>query len=151
MSTATEEKTIDHILLDENVVRRQEFINLMMPNGKLPDDPKDKALILKAIDGIDKTAVSRLRIKQEDKTNVSNEKIAMLLAGVYKGVSATKNPYVVQDMKDITPENTGVIPTIPDHLRTINLVEGETSINPRQLSYKEFTEGTPLPAAATEE
>lgn len=149
---AHEEKTIDHQLLDGSVEYRQQFmVKMLGPDGKLPEDPKDRALILKALDGIDKIAVSRLRIKQEDKATASNEKIAQLLAGVYKGISATDNPYVKPVEKDITPAMMDTIPSIPEHLRMIHLVEGETAINPRQMSYKEFTEGTPMPMAEQED
>jgi hypothetical protein len=152
MATTTEEKTIDHILLEESVALRQQFIREVRgPRNEFPEDPKDRALILKAADGIEKIAMGRMRIKQEDKTNASNEKIAQLLAGVYKGVSSTNNPYVIPEMKTITPEMMGAIPSIPEHLQTVHLVDGETSINPRQLSYKEFTDGTPLPPSTEEE
>jgi hypothetical protein len=146
MSAQTEEKTIDHQLLEGSVEYRQQFmIKMLGPDGKLPEDPKDRALILKALDGIDKIATTRLRIKQEDRATASNEKIAQLLAGVYKGISVTNNPYVKPVEKDITPAMMSTIPTIPEHLRGIHLVEGETAVNPRQMSYKEFTEDTPIP------
>jgi len=145
-------KTVDEILLDESVDQRKSFIQLLMPDGKLPEDPKDKALILKALDGNDKVALGRMRIKADDRASAGQEQVARLLAHVLQSVSGQKNPYLVDVNERPTGAGVGMIPTVPDHLVGINLVDGETSVNPRQLSYQEFTQNTvvttPLPSAA---
>lgn len=153
MTAMTEKKTVDDVLLEESIEKRKWFISQQLKeDGSLPDDPKQQALVLKAIEGIEKVAISRKRIKIEDRTAASQEQVASLLAHVYKNVNANNNPFVVDvEAREVNPEQLGKIPTIPSHLALPTLVDGETAVNPRQLSYEEFTRDNTLPPPKEDE
>lgn len=136
MSETTQTKNIDDELLEWGVEKRKEFIvKMMKPNGDLPDDPKEKALVLKAMEGIEKTAVARKRLKIEDKAATNSAETAKLLSQFYERV-ASQNPFVIdQNMQEVPAR---VAPRLPDNVPEVETVEGEMETTPSQGSYDEF-------------
>lgn len=147
MSAIETTRNVDDELLEWSVHERKLFIARMMkPDGSLPDDPKEKALVLKAMDGIEKIAISRKRIKIEDKAATSQAEAARLIAHVFKSV-AEKNPFVI-DMgtaEQLSPEQRKALPSLPDDIPLPELVEGETAVSPPQNSYDNFMNSMGVP------
>lgn len=135
-SQAIEKISIDDELLTWGVEQRKDFIRKMMKaDGSLPDDPKERALVLKALDGIDKTAVSRKRLKIEDKAATSNAETAKLIAEFYGRVQVS-NPFVIdQNMQEVPPRPA---PQIPANMPDIEVVDGEMETTPPQDDYAGF-------------
>lgn len=144
MSDTTQSKNIDDELLEWGVAQRKDFIQKMMKaDGSLPDDPKERALVLKALDGIDKTAVSRKRLKIEDKAATNAAETAKLLSQFYEKV-AVQNPFTIdQNMQEVPAR---AAPKLPDNVPEVDTVDGEMDTTPGQGSYDEFMgrmNGTP--------
>lgn len=136
MSELAQSKNVDDELLEWGVEQRKDFIKKMMKaDGSLPDDPKERALVLKALDGIDKTAVSRKRLKIEDKAATNAAETAKLISQFYERVSS-KDPFVIdQNMQEVPVR---AAPKLPDNSPEVDTVEGEMDTTPSQGSYDEF-------------
>ena len=69
MNTPTPAKDIDDLDLDFTRTMRRRLID-DMTKDKIPDDPKERALLLQACDGMDRAALSKKKIKSDE--GVSN-------------------------------------------------------------------------------
>ena len=126
------ESTIDledlsRLNLTQNV--RRQIITEMTANGKLPEDKDDRAFLLEAMNGMDRTVLTKARIKNDEKAMQTQAQATAVIANLLTAVTASamkgtanRNGAPVLE-KDITP---GVI------------IEGETAIGVQNLDYDTF-------------
>ena len=111
--------------------KRMFIVEQMLASGKLPEDPAEKKVLLNALDGMDKAALGRKRIKVEEKTNTSMAQAAALIAHVLNA------PGVNQAYKASAPVQREA-PTLPSDVPPPVLVEGETSVVQNSRNYETF-------------
>ena len=119
---------------------RLKIAQSMMPNGKVPDDPKILSLMLANIDGIERSALGRKRIKTDDKTNDVNGKLIALGANILQSMRGGKSIQPVEVL-DI-PEAVRLVPTLPDTEEINNFGPGEKSIGTANDNYDNFIRRT---------
>ena len=123
-------------VMDWSQDKRRWIIDQMLKDGKLPEDPAEKKVILSALDGMDKAALGKKRLKIEEKTNATQEQAAAIIAKILAGMSTNK-PTTVQNT---LPKAAPVLgPEIPNPV----LVEGETSVDAVQQTYTSFLASIP--------
>ena len=121
-ATATDEE------LDIKYVqsKRKFIVENMMEKG-IPKDRSEQAMLLAALDGLDRSAISRLRIKAEDK-NANN---MLGAAGIIAQMLTKVNPQTNQ-IFDMAP------PSLPASIAPIELLPGETDIGTMTISCDEI-------------
>lgn len=110
---------------------RKKIVNTKIKNG-IPDDPEEVNLVLKALDGIDRSALTRTRIKSDAKNTQTLANSAGLIAELLKQV----NP---NNFKS-EPVNR-VIPELGKEFTAPKTVVGETDIGTNPLSYEKILAG----------
>ena len=113
--------------------KRQQIANQLLANGELPGDPKLAKLALDVLDGMDRAALGRKRIKVEERANQNQEQAAALITELLNKVGSYRPPILLQ--RDIVD-----IPKLGDDVPEPQLVPGETSdIGGQAETYETFT------------
>ena len=126
MSTMTDEDSD----LDYTKEMRKKLVNHVTGGGnKMPEETKQQMVLLQALDGIDRAALSKLKIKSEEGATTS-QNAALLLAAIFND-PRTKNVGFV--------ENTNREPPVFDiNIKPTVLVEGELDLISGSDSYEAF-------------
>ena len=111
----------------------QQIANQLLADCKLPDDPKIAKLALDVLDGMDRAALGRKRIKVEEQANKSQEHAAGLIAEILQKVGNNRHPSLTIDVYAEPPR-------LGDDIPHPELVDGETSpIGAGNETYETFT------------
>lgn len=127
----TPEKQPVNNVIDENVLDDQLEMRIvrnmrvkinesLMDNGKIPEDPKALSLLMNNLRDMDYSAISRSRIKSEEKT--ANQAAATI--GMVTNVLKTLRSNKVAAKNEPTKE----APTLPEELERKSFIQGETDI-----------------------
>lgn len=129
MSTEIDQDDID---LNYAREKRRSLVEYFCKEGKVPSDPNDQATMLKALSDMSKDAISKKRIKSDEKVAAgSNANVALVASLLSKF-----NPSMLEQAT--TAETIGKVPVLD--LPKPVLVPGETDTNPSVETYKTFTE-----------
>lgn len=133
MNTPTP-KIVDDDDIQYVQTKRKKIVEDIIKDGKLPDDPKMIAIALHALDGIDRSALSRKKIKTDEKTGAGLANAAATIANLLQQVNASnfKNPDGVRTSA----------PTLGADVPAPTLVPGETEIGTFPVSTATFTDPT---------
>lgn len=126
MSTMTDEDSD----LDYTKEMRKKLVSHVTGGGnKMPEETKQQMVLLQALDGIDRAALSKLKIKSDEGATTS-QNAALLLAAIFND-PRTKNVGLV--------ENTNREPPVFDiNIKPTVLVEGELDLISGSDSYEAF-------------
>ncbi len=125
MSTMTDE---DSDLEYTKTIRKQ-LVSHITKDNKMPEETKQQLVLLQALDGIDRAALSKLKIKSDEGASTA-QNAALLLAAIFND-PRTKTIGLVTDSKRVPPEfDINIAPTI--------LVEGELDLTSGNDSYEAF-------------
>ena len=113
---------------------REDIVKKIFANGKIPEDKADKALLISALDGMDRTVLSKARIKADNKTADSNTQVASLIANLLCKVDP-------KSVKIYDDERT--IPMLSDDVSKPLLISGETDIGTQAGSFDMFMKKFP--------
>lgn len=122
--------TDDQYLEDGQAIKTQ-VINKICSGG-VPESEERIELLLKVLDSRDKVALGRKRIDVEANVGSQAAAATALIADVLRGYDGSATPYVVDSPVERT------LPSIPTSVPTPVLVEDETSVNAKQLSWDQF-------------
>ena len=124
-------------VLDYTHQKRVEIVNALTEKGVPKDDPKVLGALLQTLDGMDRSALGKKRIKVEEKANATQEQASGIIAQLLQKVTSA-NPYEVQN----APAR--IAPTLPAAVPPPSLVEGETATVAPQQNYDSFVaQGAP--------
>lgn len=122
-------------VLDYTQQQRRFVIDKLTGNGAhLPDDTKDVNLILGALDGMDRNALGRKRIRVEEQANKTGSAMTGLVAEMLK---RSKDVAFFQQGAT-NPGVTRVAPELGSDVPEPELVEGELSQSPLQMTFEAF-------------
>lgn len=110
--------------------KRKEVVEHITKGG-IPNDKADVSVLLKALDGMDHSALSRKRIKVEEAHNKHQEHAAALISKVL-AANASNRTLNINDLTERT------VPLLGDDIPEPNLVPGETLIAVTNQTYDEF-------------
>lgn len=111
---------------------RMLIVNNLTKGGKtVPADPKDAKVLLAAVDGMDRQAIGRLRIKTDQQlANAAAEAIALA-----DEIFIDRDTLIARARRG---ESVGTVLSNVDVLDQFVPIEGQTAINPKQESFEEF-------------
>lgn len=130
--------------LEYSRAKRKKIINLLMPDDKLPEDPKLVTALLKALGDLDKPALVKIRIKADEGMSNQAAVAAAALASVFMNPKSKVSPMEVLDLDDGEIRS---IPQLPNDLPVPELVPGELEIHAPQETYNTFMARHSPPAA----
>jgi len=117
--------------LDFSRSKRISVINYLTAKG-VPDDDNRIALLLGALNDMDRTSLGKKRIKVDSDTTASNKQAADLIASIFNKPDSKKLGTTALD---------GIVGKIPDQnvtLPNVEILPGEMAVNPPQLDYDTF-------------
>lgn len=106
--------------------------------GGLPGDQEERDALFRAMDGLDKVALTRKRIDADKEASSGVSHAVGLVAALLR---QSKTNYSLADVVDTNRE----IPRLSDDIPDPVLVPGETEINAGQLDYDSFVAGRAQP------
>ena len=131
MSQETLMKTQEEEDLDYARSLRKAFIASMVKDRAAPDDRGDKAILLTALKDIDSAALSRMRIKADEKIGQDGAENAAMIAEVLKQVSSKMgiSPVPVKRDKPVS---------LPQDIPDPDIKPGETEIGNTNSNFNDF-------------
>jgi hypothetical protein len=129
-------KPVDEAVDDQDIefVRgeRQRIVKAIAGTAIPVDDSKKMAVLLSALDGIDRSAIARKRIRSEDKAAAGMSGAAALIAKVL--TAANPLDFIKEGLQREAP-------VLGSEVKTPELVPGETHRGTLNLSYEEVMAG----------
>lgn len=116
--------------LSQNV--REQIVNSMTEKG-LPENEEDRNFLMKALDSMDRTTLTRARIKSDEANGNTQQQMGTLVSELLKHITA-KPP------TGNVIEGTVELPILPSTVTVDNAVEGETVIGVSEVTYDAFVE-----------
>jgi hypothetical protein len=128
-------------VLDYTQEKRMRIVEEFIPSDGKPitQDLKLLALTLQAMDGMDRAALGKKKIKVEEEGNKTQEQAAGLIAEILAKANSISHG---------TPMPGRQAPSLPPEVGAPTLIAGETDVGPRQRSYDEFTAGMQITSPA---
>lgn len=116
-----------------NKLRKKLIVSLVVDEDKpgVPEEKADKALLVSLLDGIDRSTLSKAKIKTEDKALKGNADATNLIAEVLRGMSTGQRKQA--------QSGGGSVPTLPSDVK-FGDVEGETQLGTHGIKIDEFME-----------
>lgn len=115
--------------------KRKELIRDMTAEG-LPKDKGDRMVLLTALSDMDRAALTKLRIKSDDKKNEQNAQAASIIAKLLTSVSPAN---IAQDIPDNAVARP---PTYEGSVEGSAFIDGQTAIGTHNTTYEEFVKTT---------
>ncbi len=110
---------------------RKKIVNHYIKDGGMPADVKDMAMLQNALDGIDRGALGKLKIKSDEKTN-NKELVALeTIANIFNTIPTNK-----LNASRITNE-VGVMKEVKDVI-DVTILDGEMSSVNEKTDYEKF-------------
>lgn len=129
-STSPAEMTEDQVLA-YTLSKRKKIVDELTRENKIPEDKTEVSLLVSALDGMDRAALSQKRLKADEKASQGMAGAAAAIAKLLTQVNSRGS-----NQPDIDTGEPKVLgPDIPDP----QLVPGETEINPGQMDFDSFT------------
>jgi len=117
----------DRARLELTLKTREIIINDMMFEGKVPEDKNGREFLIKALDGLDRTILTKAKIKSDDTATQSQRDTTKLIADVLSRLNIGGNTTV------------RTLPSsLPNDIKISNIVEGEVDIGVKNFTYDEF-------------
>ena len=116
----------DQARLELTLRTRQNIITDLMKSGKAPEDRSDRAFLVQMLDGLDRTVLTKAKIKSDDQAAKNQADSAKLIADALLRVPTRHN----------TVPRTESLEVID--LPAIEVVDGETSIGVQTFKYDEI-------------
>lgn len=120
-------------VLDMTTQVRYQMLRQYMPEGQLPKDPKEAAIVIKLLDGMDKQDLTKKRLDIEKEGIGANSDVAKAALALVRQLSGgnNANPYE-------QPQGAGMrgAPTLDlNQTKDIVVSEGEKSMQPRDFAH----------------
>lgn len=117
----------DKKILENCISVRENIVSAMTVKG-IPDDVDDRAFLLNALNGLEKVALTRARLKNEDKANDISNNANAIVASLL-----TRLPSLSGDLVE------GVtVPVIDGNIMSISLAPGENKIGVESFDYEQM-------------
>lgn len=117
--------------LDRSQSIRMMIIEEMTSGGKLPEDKSDRAFLLEALNGMDRTTLSRAKLKVESESAHNAAATVQIVGEILSRVSNNKGHVIEGQARREVPE-------LPIDIVVENPVDGETLIGVETMTYDSF-------------
>lgn len=114
--------------------KRKFIVDEIMKDNKVPQDKGEATLLIQALDGLDRAALTQKRIKADEQAAAGMAGAAGLVAKLLTQAGSRKNIDVLDvDAREV------VVPELGNEVPAPSLVPGETEVAPKQMDYDSFT------------
>lgn len=133
MTTSTENTELDDLAYTRS--KRKQIIEHITAKG-IPEDVKMQSILLQSLDGMDRAALGKMKIKSDEGVSSAQLAAAAIMATIFN------DPRVKTIGK--TDSATREVPILDTSLPQVELVEGELDIDPKGDSFEAFAARTGL-------
>lgn len=116
----------DEARLQLTLNTREQIIRSLMSDG-IPKDTDDRDFLMKALDGLDRTVLTKTKIKTDDKNAAGEKEASKLIAEMLKRI--TVGPNATRRTES---------PVLDNEFDITDIVKDETSIGLQDLNYDDF-------------
>lgn len=108
---------------------REDIISNVTKNG-IPTNKEERAFLLAALDGLDRTTLGKARIKSDSNAHKQNQETANLVGELLTRITARNTPQISENQRSALP--------VLSAEYTVEPVAGETDIVGEELNYETF-------------
>lgn len=113
-------------LINKGLKIREQIVDALFVDNKIPQSEEDRELLMRAIEGSDRTILGKAKLKVDKDNTNSAQEVAKVMAGILSKVTV-KNAQ--QDKQ---------APELPKDVKVNDLVEGEKTIGVENLNYNDI-------------
>lgn len=113
-------------LINKGLKIREQIVDELFVDNKIPKSQEDRELLMRAIEGSDRTILGKAKLKVDKDNTNSAQEVAKVMAGILSKVTV-KNAQ--QDKQ---------APELPKDIKVNDLVEGEKNIGVENLNYNDI-------------
>ena len=117
----------DNARIEKNLNLRDKLIDELIEMGATNRSKTDNELLVKLMDGTDRTILGKARLKQDETNSKSAKEIAQLLSGVLINLDSTRR------------DNSGLPPLLDSSVTITDIVTGEMDVGAPPLRYEDFS------------
>jgi len=116
----------------ELTLRTRDTIIRQLTSDGIPKDKDDREFLMKALDGLDRTVLSKTKLKIEDKAAQGQQQTTKMIADILYRI----------DVNNINKKVRETSPELDSSIQADNIVKDEMHIGVQDFKYNEFTETT---------
>lgn len=113
-------------LINKGLKIREQIVDALFVDNKIPSSEEDRELLMRAIEGSDRTILGKAKLKVDKDNNGSAQEVAKVMASILSKVT------VKNAQGDKQP------PELPKDIRVTDVIEGEKNIGVENLSYDDI-------------
>lgn len=132
------------LLFSRNI--RLELVKQYTRDGKIPQDPEQAEVLLKALKDMDASTFTRMKIKSDEKNTAAAANSAALVAEALKSINGNTGRGEIIDVAVATVV-TPIVQELPDHLKRKDFIPGEMDQGTQNTTYDAFMKSTGAAAA----
>lgn len=116
-------------ILNEVQDVRYRIVKKFTANDELPEADEDRQFLLKAMDGLERTILTKAKIKSDDRQNQAKEDVIEMVASVLKKINFVDQEKIIEGNKSRQLDSS---------MQITDIVPGEMDIGIKQQSFEEF-------------
>lgn len=116
---------------------RLELVKQYTRNGKIPQDPEQAEVLLRALKDMDTSTFTRMKIKSDEKNTATMANSAALVAEALKSINGNTTRGNVPE-SIATSVGADVVEQLPEHLKRTEFIPGEMDQGTQNTTYDAF-------------
>ena len=129
------------LLFSRNI--RLELVKQYTKDGRIPQDPEQAEVLLKALKDMDASTFTRMKLKSDEKNTAAVANSAALVAEALKSINGNTGRGNV----DVIDAAARQIQELPDHLKRQDFIPGEMDQGTQNTTYDAFMKTAGVAAA----
>lgn len=129
------------LLFSRNI--RLELVKQYTSSGRIPQDPEQAEVLLRALKDMDSSTFTRMKIKSDEKNTTAMANSAALVAEALKTINGNTGRGVANAVDTVVQQ----VQELPEHLRRQDFIPGEMDQGTQNTTYDAFMKTTGADAA----
>ena len=129
------------LLFSRNI--RLELVKQYTSSGRIPQDPEQAEVLLRALKDMDSSTFTRMKIKSDEKNTTAMASSAALVAEALKTINGNTGRGVTNAVDTVVQQ----VQELPEHLKRQDFIPGEMDQGTQNTTYDAFMKTTGADAA----
>ena len=129
------------LLFSRNI--RLELVKQYTSSGRIPQDPEQAEVLLRALKDMDSSTFTRMKIKSDEKNTTTMANSAALVAEALKTINGNTGRGVTNAVDTVVQQ----VQELPEHLKRQDFIPGEMDQGTQNTTYDAFMKTTGADAA----
>ena len=129
------------LLFSRNI--RLELVKQYTSSGRIPQDPEQAEVLLRALKDMDSSTFTRMKIKSDEKNTTAMANSAALVAEALKTINGNTGRGVANAVDTVVQQ----VQELPEHLKRQDFIPGEMDQGTQNTTYDAFMKTTGADAA----